>query len=101
MRGWASTNSFAASCEATIRFGSTSAARMLPDTSMARMTVSRCEGRVTIAAGRAIAKSMTASPARRSRGGTCRRNPGPERMASFTMLRLAYRTAAFRLRLRR
>ena len=58
----------AASCAATSRLGSTSAARMLPDTSIARMMVSRWDGSMTIALGRASATSITTTP-RRSRSG--------------------------------
>ena len=42
-----------------MRFGLTSVARMLPETSIARMTVSCCDGSVTTAAGRAIATSIS------------------------------------------
>ena len=57
-RGRSATNALAASCAATSRFGSTSLARMLPDTSMARMMVCCCIGSLTMAAGRATATSI-------------------------------------------
>ena len=38
-RGWSDTKDLAAACAAAIRLGSTSVARMLPEVSIARMTV--------------------------------------------------------------
>ncbi len=61
---------FAASCEATSRLGCTSVARMLPETSMARMMVSCWLGRVTIASGRATAMNRVAIASSISAGGT-------------------------------
>ena len=66
-------NARAAACAAASRVGFTSSARMLPETSIARITVSCCEGSVTSAAGRASATIISASAARKSAGGTCRR----------------------------
>ena len=68
--GWSATNARAASCAATSRVGLTSVARMLPDTSIARITVSCADGSVTMASGRAIATSISASAARNRSGGT-------------------------------
>ncbi len=66
--GWSATNARAASCAATIRLGFTSVARMLPETSIARITVSCADGSVTTAAGRAIATSIRISAARNRSG---------------------------------
>ena len=89
LRGWSAMKLFAAVCAATMRLGWTSAARMLPDTSMARITVSCCEGSVTTAAGRAIAISINATAARNRNGGMWRRNRRALLCASLTMLKLA------------
>ena len=89
VRGKSARNALAAFCEATSRLGSTSVARMLPDTSMASMMVSFCDGRVTTAKGRAAASSMAASDIKNSSGGICRRTLCPLPMASRTMDRLA------------
>ena len=51
----------------------TSDERMLPETSIARMMVSRWDGRVTRAAGLAKAAIRKASPRRNSAGGICLR----------------------------
>ena len=79
----------AASCAATMRLGFTSVARMLPDTSMARISVCWREGRVMVASGRAAASSIAAMASRNRMGGTCRRQLWPRPMASLTMDRLA------------
>ena len=89
LRGCSSTNALAATCDAVRRFGSTSAARMLPDTSIARMIVSCCEGSVITAVGRATATNSAASASRNSAGGTCLRQPGPRPSASLTSDRFA------------
>ena len=81
--GWSATNARAASCAATMRLGLTSVARMLPETSIARITVSCCDGSVTTAAGRAIATSISARAPRNSSGGTCRRKRWPALIASL------------------
>ena len=73
----------AAFCAATSRLGCTSVARMLPDTSMARMMVCWLEGRVTTATGRAAASSMAAMASRNSTGGMWRRIVWPAPMASL------------------
>jgi hypothetical protein len=52
-----------------MRLGCTSAARMLPDTSIVRMIVRCCDGRVTSAAGRAIAKIIAVIEIRNNSGG--------------------------------
>ncbi len=67
------TNAFAAFCAATSRFGSTSRARMLSETSIAITMVRLSDGSVTVAVGRAIARIATISPSRNSNGGMCRR----------------------------
>ena len=69
LRGNCVRKAFAAFWDATNRLGLTSVARMLPDTSMARMMVSCCEGRVITANGREAASSMAAIAIRKSRGG--------------------------------
>ena len=89
LRGVSLTKALAAACAAVSRSGSTSFARMLPETSMERITVSCWEGRRTTAAGRAMAAIMRASDSRKSSGGTWRRSRAPVPMASFTMARLA------------
>ena len=87
--GWSLMNARAASCAAASRVGFTSTARMLPDTSIARMTTSCCDGSVTTATGRAIATIISVSPTRNSAGGTCRRTRWPRPSASRTIDRLA------------
>ena len=62
---------------------------MLPDTSIARMIVSCCDGSVTTAVGREIAKIINASASRNRIGGMCRRTRPPAPIASFTIARLA------------
>ena len=62
---------------------------MLPDTSIASMMVSCCEGRVTTANGRAAASSMATIASRNSAGGMWRRTLKPVPMASLMMDRLA------------
>src|SRR4029453_6090924 len=91
----------AAACAAEIRLGCTSMARMLPETSMARMMVWCWDGKVITAAGRAIATIITMSATRKSSGGMWRRNLWPAPIASFTMLKLAYLRAASFLRRKR
>ena len=87
--GWSSMNARAAAWAAASRFGSTSLARMLPDTSMANMTVSFIDGRVMTAAGRATASSITMMDSRNSSGGIWRRMRWAGPIASLTMARLA------------
>ena len=70
LAGWSATKARAAACAAPMRFGSTSAARMLPDTSIARMIVSCCDGRVRVAVGRATATTSAVSASRNNSGGT-------------------------------
>ena len=79
----------AAFCAATRRFGLTSVARMLPDTSIARMMVSWVDGKVMTANGREAATNMAATASRNNTGGTWRRQLMLLPMASFTMDRLA------------
>ena len=98
-RGRSVTKALAASCAATIRLGSTSVARMLPDTSIARMMV-RCDsGSVITAIGRAIATSKVPMASSSSTGGTWRRQPGPLPSAALATATLARRTV-LRRRLR-
>ncbi len=92
-RGRLLTKALAASWEATSRFGLTSSARMLPDTSIASMMVRSASGSTIVAVGRASANSSAPSAASISAGGTWRRQPGPlpsaaratPRLASFTV----------------
>ena len=65
--GCRSTNVRAASLAASRRLGVMSSARMLPETSMVRMTVPSWEGSVTTDRGRARAKSRTVRPTRNKR----------------------------------
>jgi hypothetical protein len=87
--GCSATNCFAAFCAAISRFGSTSVARMLPEMSIARITVSCCVGSVIVACGRAIARSMAASARKKSSGGMWRLMRWPAPIASRTSPRLA------------
>ncbi len=87
--GWSSMKARAAACAAASRLGCTSLARMLPDTSMARMTVSFIDGSVTTAAGRATASSITMIDSRKRIGGIWRRIRCAGPIASLTMARLA------------
>src|SRR5437868_1990356 len=64
-----STNAFAASFAASMRFGFRSSASMLPDTSSARMTVPSCTGTTTVVWGRAVPSAMKKSAIRKSAGG--------------------------------
>ena len=83
--GWLAMNCLAASCEATMRLGSTSSARIEPETSIARITVPRDEASVITAAGRATARISTVMASSSSAGGTCRRQPSPLPIACLTM----------------
>ena len=67
--GCSATKALAAACAAEIRLGCTSMARMLPETSMARMMVWCWDGKVMTAAGRAIARIITVSAIRKSKAG--------------------------------
>ena len=84
-----STKVIAAAFAASIRFGLTSSACMLPETSMARITVPSSLGSVTTDCGRASPMSMAVSASRNSTAGMCRRRPGPLPRASRTSVRLA------------
>ena len=99
LRGKPATKVLAASCAATMRLGLTSVARMLPDTSIARMMVCSREGSFSLAIGRALATSSTATAASSSAGGRWRRQPGPAPIACLTSATLASRTAVFLRRL--
>jgi hypothetical protein len=67
--GCSATKVRAAARAANSRFGATSVARMLPETSSARITVSYWDGSVTTALGRAIATSIAMSASRNRSGG--------------------------------
>ena len=84
-----STKVIAAAFAASMRFGRTSSACMLPETSIARITVPSSLGRVTTDCGRASAVSMAATARMKSAGGMCRFMPGPRPSASRTSVRLA------------
>ena len=71
-RGRSLTNSLAATCAAVMRVGLTSSARMLPDTSIAMMSVPRWLAKVMVAAGLASATISTAIARKKSVGGTAR-----------------------------
>jgi hypothetical protein len=98
LRGSSVRKAFAAFCAATRRLGLTSVARMLPETSMARMMVSWVIGRLTTANGRDAANSMAVMASRNNTGGMWRRMLWLVPRASLTMDRLAYRKASFFLR---
>ena len=89
VRGSSLRKLLAAFCAAASRLGCTSAARMLPDTSMARMMVCWLDGSITTASGRAAAITSVAMASRNSRGGIWRRTLCPTPTASRTMDRLA------------
>ncbi len=89
LRGRSLMKLLAASCAATSRLGCTSAARMLPETSIARMMVCWFDGSITTAIGRAAATSIAASASRNRKGGTWRRMLWPVPIASRTIDRLA------------
>ena len=88
-RGSSARKALAAFWAATRRLGSTSVARMLPETSMASMMVSCCEGRAMVAKGRAEASNSAASASKNSRGGRWRRQEALPAMAWRTRARLA------------
>ena len=83
VRGSSPMKALAAFCAATSRFGCTSVARMLPDTSIARMMVCWFDGSVTTAIGRAAAMSIVASASRNRTGGMWRRTVWPGPIASL------------------
>ena len=87
--GRSATKALAASWAATSRFGWTSAARMLPETSIARTIVSCADGKVINAAGRDDANSSVARARKRSTGGTWRRQALRLPSASLTRPMLA------------
>ena len=62
LSGWALMNDSAACFAASRRLGATSVAAMLPETSMARMTVPEAWDTGTDAAGPATAIASTATP---------------------------------------
>ncbi len=89
LRGSSVTKVLAASLAAVMRSGSTSVARMLPDTSMASMMVSCCDGRLITAIGRPAATSSAATASNISAGGKWRRQATLVPIASFTSARFA------------
>ena len=76
LRGSRAAKALAAACDALMRLGATSGACMLPDTSIARMIVCCCAGKVSVAVGRAAATISTASDTSSNAGPACRRQPG-------------------------
>ena len=93
-------NARAAVWAAARRVGFTSSARMLPETSMARITVSCCDGSVIVVAGRASATSIRVSAPRSMSGGTWRRKLTRLPSASRTSAKFEKASAVF-LRRRR
>ena len=89
VRGNSFRKPLAAFCAATSRLGCTSAARMLPDTSIARMMVCWLEGSITTAIGRAAATSSAAMPAGTGKAGCGAARVWPAPIASRTIDRLA------------
>src|ERR1700756_3299177 len=75
--GWAPMNDRAAFFAAARRLGATSVAAMLPETSMARMTVPEAWDTGTDAAGPATAIASTAMPAMVSHTPASRARPRP------------------------
>ena len=67
--GCPSTKLLAAACAASMRLGCTSVARMLPELSMASITVSMRLGKSKMACGLAMANSKPARPSRTSSAG--------------------------------
>jgi hypothetical protein len=97
-RGRFLTKALAASCAATSRFGLTSSARMLPETSIARMMV-RCDsGSVITAMGRATASSSVPRPAAAAAAARGGASPGPCPAPALATARLARRTVLRRRR---
>ena len=96
--GQSSTKLLAAIWAAVSRFGSTSLAPMLSETSMARTTVFRSAGSVMTAVGPAQATIRTISESRNSSGGRWRRNHCPGPIASRMAPMLAYLMTCFFLR---
>ena len=86
--GWLLIYCLAAAWAASTREGVTSVARILPETSIANITVARVDGRLTTAVGLATAISSKVSASSIRAGGTCRRHPTAP-IAALTMLRLA------------
>ena len=95
LRGRSATKAFAASFAAVMRSGSTSAARMLPETSIASTMVFSADGKVITAAGRAAAISSPAIAVSNNAGGRCRRQARPLPIASLMRPRLAKRSVLF------
>src|SRR3982750_2907287 len=87
--GWSAMNFLAAACEAWMRLGGTSLARIDPDTSIARITVPRDDASVTTAAGRATAMISTVTASSSRGGGRWRRQPAELPIALLTSARLA------------
>ena len=98
VRVWREMNSRAALRAASSRVGSRSVAFMLPDTSMARITVSRCDGSVRTAFGRAIAPINAITANSDSTAGTCSITPPRFLTACPAGAQAAYFSAALRLR---
>jgi hypothetical protein len=75
LSGWALMNDSAVFFAAARRLGATSVAVMLPETSMARMTVPAARGTGMDAAGPAAATASTAMPAMVNHTPACRARP--------------------------
>lgn len=97
--GSPSTKVRAASLAAVNRSGSTSVASIDVETSTATITVARSRGTRTSAVGRAKPTTSSASMARKSPAGTCRRQAGRCGATRSSSRRLVKRTA-YRLRRR-
>ena len=91
--GSPSTNRRAACLAAASRSGSTSVASIEVDTSTATTTVARSRGTRTSAVGRAKPTTSSASMARNSPAGTCRRHPGRSGATRSSSGRFVKRTA--------
>src|SRR5262245_65110319 len=92
--GWAVMNDSAARFAAARRLGVTSVAAMLPETSMARMTVPEARDTGTDAAGPATAIASTATPAIVSHTPPSRPRPRPLVATPAEARALARRRAA-------
>jgi len=88
-RGCAAMKFLAAALAAAIRVGAMSAARMLPEASIARITVSYWYGRLITDAGRAIATIISTSASSIRTGGKWRRSRGAAPCAFLTSARRA------------
>ena len=97
---WRRTNALAACSAASSRVGSMSVEHMLPETSIARITVVLLAGTLTIATGRARATTSPPRATTNRANGRWRRRRDERGSASRTRARLEYRAPDGRRRRR-